>query len=150
MGISIRIIAVHSDNSLRRIPSSRFDRLMSGDPSERFPEYASQTIPYAELIIVLHNRQPVRFVRIIYPFLPFDAGGRLDMQKKGEEWEASREIWDAHLAGMFGEMSLEESDRQQEYLKIVRDLQHRWDPDESMERRIKEFAIAGELRRLRN
>jgi len=34
MGDTLRIIVVHSDDLLRRIPDTRFNRLMDGDPYE--------------------------------------------------------------------------------------------------------------------
>ncbi|HAV24363.1 MAG TPA: hypothetical protein DCX46_12930, partial [Bacteroidetes bacterium] len=58
MGDTLRIIVVHSDDSLRRIPNTRFNRLKDGDPYERFPEYAGERVRCVEIIAHLHQRQP--------------------------------------------------------------------------------------------
>ena len=150
MGDTLRIIVVHSDDSLRRIPNTRFNRLKDGDPYERFPEYAGERVRCVEIIAHLPQRQPVTILRVMYPILIFDADGRLDRRRNEEERNVDRELWNADLGWMIGAMSKEESQREQEYFTTLRDLEFRWIPDGLMERKIKEFAFGRELRRVRN
>ena len=150
MGDTLRIIVVHSDDSLRRIPNTRFNRLKDGDPYERFPEYAGERVRCVEIIAHLHQRQPVTILRIIYPILTFDADGRLDRRRNDEERKVDGDMWNAHLGYILGDVSKEESQREQEYFTTLRDLKFRWIPDERLERKIKEFAFGSELRRVRN
>jgi len=42
MGVSLRIFMVHDDDSIHRIPLSRFLRLHERDQKECFPEYAKK------------------------------------------------------------------------------------------------------------
>ena len=150
MGDTLRIVAVQSDESLRRIPASRYGRLYMGESHERFPEYAGELVRFADIIAHLHQRQPVTILRIIYPILTFDADGRLDRRRNDEERKVDGDMWNAHLGYILGDVSKEESQREQEYFTTLRDLKFRWIPDERLERKIKEFAFGSELRRVRN
>ena len=77
MGLSIRIFLVNRDDTLRRLPNSRFNRLVSRDTDERLPEYAGKRLRYALIVIELKNRKPVGILRTEYSDFTFDSQGRL-------------------------------------------------------------------------
>jgi hypothetical protein len=47
MGISLRIFLVNDDDSIKRLPLTRYERLMRGDPKERLPECAGKRVAKA-------------------------------------------------------------------------------------------------------
>ena len=78
MGISIRIFFVNDDGSLKRIPLTRYERMLHRDPKERLPQYAEKRVKSVEVAVQCLQRKPEQIVRIIYPILAFDSEGRID------------------------------------------------------------------------
>jgi len=58
MGLSIRIFTVEEDDTLKRLPMTRFDRLLKRDPDESLPKYAGKRVRYALIVVELINRRP--------------------------------------------------------------------------------------------
>ena len=77
MGLSIRIFIVADDDTIRRLPLARYERLLKRDPDERLLEYAGKRVRYALIVVDLVNRKPIEVVRDEYAFLDFDREGRL-------------------------------------------------------------------------
>ena len=59
MGFSQRTFLVNEDDSLLRLPLTRYERLLQRDPEERFPQYAGKRIRYILAVVDLLNRRPV-------------------------------------------------------------------------------------------
>ncbi len=72
-----RIFFVNEDNSIRHIPTIRYDRLWN-DPDGRLCEYANRRVRVAEVMLECVQREPIG-MRIHSPhFLHFDSAGALD------------------------------------------------------------------------
>ena len=78
MGLSLRIFIIDEDDTIRRIPLSRFERIHAGNPEEILPEYKNSRIRYAEVVVELENRKPYSIARIVYGYLQFDSNGQVD------------------------------------------------------------------------
>ena len=76
MGLSIRIFIVEDDDTIKRLPLARYERLLKRDPVERLLEYAGKRVRYALIVVDLINRRPVEVVRDEYAYLDFDKEGR--------------------------------------------------------------------------
>jgi hypothetical protein len=81
MGLSIRIFIVADDDTIKRLPLARYERLLKRDPDERLLEYAGKRVRYALIVVELINRRPVEVVRDEYAYLDFDDEGRLNVSK---------------------------------------------------------------------
>ena len=51
MGLGLRIFIINDDDTIRRFPFSRYERLLQGDSKERLPQYAGKKIRFAELAV---------------------------------------------------------------------------------------------------
>ena len=63
MGLSVRIFIVEEDDTIKRRPLTRYERLLKRDPNESLPKYAGKRVRYALIVINLVNRRPIEFVR---------------------------------------------------------------------------------------
>ena len=82
MGLTMRIFIINDDDSLRRIPNAKYERMLRGDPNEPLLEYADKRIRYALAIVETENRKPNKIIRIQYSYLFFDSKGFLDTQER--------------------------------------------------------------------
>jgi hypothetical protein len=78
MGFGFRIYFLDDDDKIKRIPLTRFERILDRDPKESLSEYKNSRVRYAEIILELENRKPVSIARIIYAYLQFDSEGKVD------------------------------------------------------------------------
>ena len=85
MATGLRVFLVNDDDSLKRFPLARFERLFQGHPEERLPEYAGKRVRYALVIVDLVNRKPFEILRIQYPILTFDSEGKIDAAELEKE-----------------------------------------------------------------
>ena len=76
MGLSIRVFIVEDDDTIKRLPLARYERLLNRDPDERLSRYAGQRVRYALIVVNLVNRKPIEVVRDEYAYLDFDKEGR--------------------------------------------------------------------------
>jgi hypothetical protein len=78
MGLSIRIFLVGDDDTLKRLPFARYERLFNGDPKEHLTEYAGKRVRYILAVVDLENRTPVSILRTECSYLNFDSKGKID------------------------------------------------------------------------
>ncbi|MGD8264887.1 MAG: hypothetical protein PVJ22_21170 [Desulfobacterales bacterium] len=72
MGLSIRVFIVEDDDTIKRLPLARYERLLNRDPDERLSRYAGQRVRYALIVVNLVNRKPIEVVKDEYAYLDFD------------------------------------------------------------------------------
>jgi len=77
MGLSIRIFIVEDDDTIKRLPLARYERLHKWDAAERLLKYAGKRVRYVLIVVDLVNRIPIEIVRDEFGFLDFDDVGRL-------------------------------------------------------------------------
>jgi len=85
MGLSIRVFIVKDDDTIKRLPLARYERLLNPDPDERLLEYAGKRVRYALIVVDLVNRRPIEILRDEFGFLDFDHKGRLKVSELGKE-----------------------------------------------------------------
>ena len=81
MGLGIRIFIVEEDDTIKRLPLTRYERLFKRDPDEWLLEYAGKRVRYALIVVDLVNRKPIEVVRDEFGFLEFDDEGRLKVSE---------------------------------------------------------------------
>ena len=81
MGLTMRVYIINDDDSLRRLPNAKYERMLRGDPNESLMQYANKRIRYALAIVETENRKPNKIIRIQYSYLFFDSKGYLDSQE---------------------------------------------------------------------
>jgi len=96
MGIGIRIYVVEDDDSLKRIPLTRYERMLRGVPGEALPQYAGRRMRSICAAIDLINRKPAEILRLDFSYLAFDSEGKLDRS----EFEKSLGLGIDLLAGI--------------------------------------------------
>ena len=81
----MRIFIVNDDDSLRRLPNAKYERMLNRDPKEPLMQYADKRIRYASVIFETENRRPVKIIRIEYSYLFFDSEGFIDSKEREKE-----------------------------------------------------------------
>jgi len=85
MGLSIRVFIVEDDDTIKRLPLARYERLHKWDPDERLSKYAGKRVRYALIVVDLVNRRPIEIVKDEFGFLDFDDVGRLKVVEHEEQ-----------------------------------------------------------------
>jgi hypothetical protein len=78
VSFSTRTFILGPDNTLYRLASAKFSRIVDGPESHRLKRFAGQRVRMAEAIVEVRDRAPCAVVRLIYEMLGFDGEGRLD------------------------------------------------------------------------
>jgi hypothetical protein len=78
MGLSCRMFVLASDDSLYRLTSVGFGRMLNEPEQYRIPELAGQRVRKAEAIVELVGGTPISLLRLTFSILTFDRGGHLD------------------------------------------------------------------------
>jgi hypothetical protein len=141
MGLSIRVFIVEDDDTIKRLPMARYERLLERDPDERLLEYVGKRVRYALIVVDLVNRRPIEILRDEFGFLDFDEDGRFKEPQHEKEESSALDMLDF--------FSLEQQD------KRVIDARHifarkryfdknRWEPTDEIITAIAE-AIFGKL-----
>ena len=85
MGLTMRVYIINDDDSLRRLPNAKYERMLRGDLNEPLMQYADKRIRYALVIVETENRKPNKIIRIEYSYLFFNSKGYLDTQEMDRE-----------------------------------------------------------------
>jgi len=75
---SPRTFILGPDDTLYRLASAKFSRMVDDPNSHRLERFAGQRVRMAEAIVEVRDRAPYAVVRLVYEMLGFDAEGRLD------------------------------------------------------------------------
>ena len=78
MGFSCRTFLIARDDTLWRLSSAKFDRMLRDPAGHCLPDFAGQRARMASVMVELVARNPVRIVRHTFSILIFDAEGRID------------------------------------------------------------------------
>ncbi len=141
MGLSIRVFIVEDDDTIKRLPLARYERLLRHDPDERLSRYAGKRVRYALIVVDLVNRKPIEVVRDEYVYFDFDQEGLLKEPALDKEENSAFDMLDFS--------SLEQQDKRviDARHKFARKRyfdKHRWQPTDEIVTAIAE-AIFGKL-----
>ena len=78
MTYSPRTFIVGPDDTLYRLASAKFSRMLDDQEHTRLPRFAGQRVRMVDAIVEVRDRTPCAVVRLVYEMLGFDADGRLD------------------------------------------------------------------------
>ena len=140
MGTGIRVFFVNEDETLKRIPLTRYERLLGADPEVRFQEYAGKRVRYALATLEFINRKPVEIVSIQYSILSFDSDGRIDDGELEKEMKLGFKMLQPATADLDSSNVINAKDRFA--MKRYHD-QYTWTPSSEVERAVV-VAIFGE------
>ena len=98
MGLTMRIFIINDDDSLRRLPNAKYERMLRLDPNGPLIEYANKRIRYVLVIVETENRKPKKILRIEYSYLFFDSKGLLDIQEREREMQLGVSMVPAFMA----------------------------------------------------
>ncbi len=94
MGLSIRVFIVEDDDTIKRLPLTRYERLLKRHPDERLPKYAGKRVRYALIVVDLVNRRPTEVVRDEFAYLDFDEEGRFKEPEHDKEESSALDMLD--------------------------------------------------------
>ena len=124
MGVGLRIFIVNDDDSLKRLPLKKYERLMKHAPDISLPQYADKRVRYAEVAIEFENRKPVEILRMEYFIMHFDSKGRIDSTARDDE----RRLGVNLIPPIYFEKDPVVIDAQHIFAKKRFDQQFRWRP----------------------
>ena len=78
MTYSPRTFIVGPDDTLFRLASAKFSRMIDDPEHHRLARFAGQRVRVVGAIVEVRDRTPRAVVRLVYQMLGFDAHGRLD------------------------------------------------------------------------
>jgi hypothetical protein len=138
MGLTVWILTINDDDSIRRLPLAKYERLMNRDSIERIPEYAEKRVRYAEVALDLEQRKPVEILRIEYFLMTFDSTGRIDRAERDKESQLAMDVLPTcYLNKENGNVV----DARHVFAKRQYDHRYRWTPTPEMEQKILDFVF---------
>ena len=85
VGLGLRIFIINDDDTVKRFPVSKYERLLRDDPKERLLQYAGKKIRFAELAVEFYQWKPIKIIRLLPFILHFDSGGSIDAREMQKE-----------------------------------------------------------------
>lgn len=92
MGISCRMYLLDQDDTLYRLPSAKFDRMLRDPTTCRLPRFAGSRVRMTDVAVALIDRQPSRVIWITFAFLAFDDDGCFDFSSFDRHQRARAEL----------------------------------------------------------
>ena len=92
MGISCRIFLLDQDDTLYRLPSAKFSRMLRDPTCYRLPRFAGRRVRMTDVAVELIDRQPTRVIWITFAFLAFDDDGYFDLATFDRHQRARAEL----------------------------------------------------------
>ena len=92
MGISCRIYLLDQDDTLYRLPSAKFNRMLRDPTTYRLPRFAGRRVRMTDVAVELIDRHPSRVIRMTFAFLAFDDDGHFDLATFDRHQRARAEL----------------------------------------------------------
>jgi hypothetical protein len=135
MSVGIRAFLFNDNDTIERLPLTRYERLLRSHPKECLPQYAGKCVRFAEVAVELKERKPVQILRVVYGILPFDSEGRIDAVEQEKEMRLCAEM----TPPIFKDRpSPKIVDAKHQFAKKRFDDQFRWEPTPEIEKAIVE------------
>ena len=136
MGISCRMYLLDQDDTLYRLPSAKFNRMLRDPTTYRLPRFAGRRVRMTDVAVELIDRQPNRVIWITFAFLAFDDDGHFDLATFDRHQRARAELALAlpSLEPKSDEIVVDAADR-----FVVQG--GRWTPSRALQRRIDAAAL---------
>ena len=92
MTYSTRIFVLGSDDTLYRLPGTKFTGMLDNPGRFCIPLFAGQRVRMVETVVEIQNRVPSRVVQLTCNMLTFDDEGRLDSKTFVRQQAARAEL----------------------------------------------------------
>ncbi len=138
MGLTVWILIINDDDTIRRLPLTKFERLMKRDSDERIPEYAEKKVRYAEVVLDLEQRKPAKILKMDYLVMAFDSKGRIDRTERDQKSQLAMDIIPPFDVGRENGNVV---DARHVFAKRQFDSQYRWTPSLKIEQAIFDFVF---------
>ena len=135
MGISLRAFLFNENDTIERLPLTRYESLLRRHPEECLPKYAGRRVRFAEVAVELKERKPIKILRVVYGILPFDSEGRIDAAEQEKEMRLCAEMMPPILKDR---QSPKIVDAKHQFAKKRFDDQFRWEPTPKIKKAIVE------------
>ena len=129
MGSSLRIFLVDDDDSLRRLPLARYERLLRSEAGESLPQHAGRRVRYILVSVDVVDRKPVEIVHVQYSMLAFDSKGSLDQVDRKRKAKLAMDL----LPALSGDDPEQVIDARHRFAKKRYDSEYRWKPSPDIE-----------------
>lgn len=91
MGLSFRRFLIAQDESIYRLATSKFDRMLRDPGNHGLPYFAGRRVRMADVVVERDGRVPVRVLRSTYAMLAFDTDGHIDSGRFSKQQRALAE-----------------------------------------------------------
>ena len=81
MSMSSRLFLLSGDDTLHQLASAAFMRMLRQEDMARIPDFASQRVRQASLVVELVDRVPLRVLHRTFSVLDIGADGRLNLAR---------------------------------------------------------------------
>ena len=105
MGFSCRTFLIARDDTLWRLSSTKFERMLRDPAGNCLPDFAGQRARMATVMVELVARKPVRIVRNTFSILSFNAEGCIDSSRFEKQQFALAESVFAPVFAVFADDS---------------------------------------------
>ena len=92
MGISCRMYLLDQDDTLYRLPNSKFEQMLRDPARCRLLRFAGRRVRITDVAVELIDRQPSCIVWITFGFLAFDENGCFDRSSFDRHQRARAEL----------------------------------------------------------
>ena len=133
MGISLRMFLVDDDDSIKRFPLTRFEKLIWRDPEVNLSQYAGKRVRFIEVALELEQRKPVQILRFQPFVLSFDSEGLIDQPEQEKERRLMAEVISTPLRKREPSNVI---DAQHRFAKKHVDHRYRWTPTVEIEKAV--------------
>lgn len=139
MGLGIRIFIVDDDESLHRLPLTRFQRLLDADSDECLPQYSGKQMRCAMVVLDVSGRKPLHIKHIDYLVLHFDSNGRFDRNALIRETRLAFECFSPLSKSDLTDSLIDDSliDARNYFSKKRYENEFKWKPTPGIDRAIK-------------
>lgn len=91
--MALKVYFLDENNSLVKIPFTRWERLRNYDTKETFPEYTGKRLKRILVFVDMENRQPIEISHIEGSYITFDENGKLSKKEENEHLRRASEIF---------------------------------------------------------
>ena len=135
--MAMRIFIVDREDRAKRFTWSRFARLYEREGCEPLVGFRDEWVRFAEMVVALENRRPVRLLRTLYPQIKVGADGKPDPKEMDDQFRLSvgviEPVWADDSGVLMGHPS---------WAKKKLADRYRWEPPPFLERTLRRMALA--------
>lgn len=142
MSNSIRVFAIMDDGTIKKLAYNKFYNLHRNDKQIAFPEFRNSKVKFAEFIVEIENRKPIRIIDEFYNYYSFDKKGRIKEDKHRLQLELIMKSFFKEDENNDISIRGNVIDATEIFLKKRIETQYKWYPDEDLKNRLHEMVFS--------